>query len=200
MDKIYDIYAIINLVNNKIYVGQTKRGYRKRFLEHIKPNDGSPYLKNAIKKYGVDNFECELLDIAYDQETANEKEKSWISALKTFNGKNGYNILMGGNVKPLNSDTKNKMSSSKKGELNSFYGKKHSTQSKEKMSKWKRENYILEKHPLSKKVKCIELNRVFNCVREAEIELNINAHHIGQVANNKYGRKTAGGYRWKWVK
>lgn len=70
---IYHIYGIINKINNKIYIGQTKQGYRKRFLQHLCPNDGSPLLKRAIKKYGKENFECELIDIAYDKNIANEK-------------------------------------------------------------------------------------------------------------------------------
>ena len=34
---------------------------------------------------------------------------------------------------------------------------------------------------------------------DAEKETKVNAHHIGQVANKKYGRKTAGGYHWEWA-
>ena len=57
----------------------------------------------------------------------------------------------------------------------------------------------ISKHPGAKKILCIETNKIYDCVREAEIETGINAHHIGQVANNKYGRKTAGGYHWQWA-
>lgn len=74
----YELYGIINKVNNKIYIGQTKQGYRKRFIQHLCPKDGSPLLKKAIQKYGKDNFECELLDIAYSKEEINFKEKLWI--------------------------------------------------------------------------------------------------------------------------
>lgn len=197
--KPYEIYAIINTINNKIYIGQTKQGYRKRFIQHLCPKDGSPLLNNAIKKYGKENFECELLDIVYSQKEANIKEKLWIKVLKTYTKENGYNLSMGGAIGNFNKETLEKMSNMQKGELNSFFNKKHTEEAKEKMSKWKKEHYILGKHPRAKKVKCIELNKIYDCVKEAEIDLKINSKHIGQVANKQYGRKMAGGYHWQWV-
>lgn len=194
----YEIYAIINNMNDKYYIGQTKQGYRRRFMQHKCPTDGSPLLKKAIQKYGSENFECELLDFAQTQEEANEKEKMWIKLLKTYKEENGYNLSMGGSIGHFNKETIKRMSEIKKGKLNNFYNKKHSEESKQKMSTWKKEHYILENHPGAKKIKCIELNKIFDCVKLAEIALGINSHHIGQVANNK-GRKTAGRYHWQWV-
>lgn len=123
----------------------------------------------------------------------------WIKLLKTYIKENGYNLSMGGDIGNFNKETLKKMSDLKKGKLNSFYGKKHTQEAKYKMSKWKKENYQLSNHPKAKKIKCIELNKIYNCVKEAELEMNINSKHIGQVANKKYGRKTAGGYHWIWV-
>ena len=68
------IYKITNLINNKIYIGKTKKyyklssfGYLKRFDNHIssafsksKAND-CPRLYNAIRKYGKDNFKVDLV-------------------------------------------------------------------------------------------------------------------------------------------
>lgn len=196
---VYELYGIINKINNKVYIGQTKQGYRKRFIQHLCSSDRSPLLKNAIKKYGKENFECELIDIAYSQEEINFKEKLWIKLLKTYERENGYNLSLGGSIGCFNKEVLEKMSKSKLGNKNSFFGKKHTEEAKEKMSKWKKDNYILEKHPKSKKVKCVELDKIYDCVKLAENELHINCHHIGQVANNKYGRKTAGGYHWIWV-
>jgi len=196
---IYELYGIINKINKKIYIGQTKQGYRKRFIQHSTPSDRSPLLKKAIKKYGKENFECELIDIANSKEEINYKEKMWIKILKTYKKENGYNLSMGGSFGNFNKETRQKMSDLKKGKLNSFYNKKHTKESKEKMSKWKKENYILSKHPGAKKIKCIELNKIYDCVKQAEIELGINSHHIGQVANKRKGRKTAGGYKWEWI-
>lgn len=188
----YHIYAIVNKENNKIYIGQTKQGYLKRFIQHKCPRSGCPLLKNAINKYGKENFVCELLDFAENQEEANRKEIMWIALLKTFQRQNGYNLSMGGSFGNFNKETLKKMSNKKKGKLNNFYNKKHTEESKKKMSEWKKQNYILEKHPGAKKIKCVELNKIYDCVKLAEKELGINAHHIGQVANCQKGRKTAG--------
>ena len=46
---VYEIYGIVNLINRKIYIGQTKQGYRKRFIQHLCPTDGSPLFRNAVK-------------------------------------------------------------------------------------------------------------------------------------------------------
>jgi len=140
-----------------------------------------------------------LLDVAYSQKEANIKEKLWIRALKTFRKDNGYNLSMGGNFGNFNKETLKKMSDRQKGELNSFYGKKHTKEAKKKMSKWKKEHYKMENHPGAKKVKCVEMNKIYDCVLKASIETGTNAKHIGQVANKKYGRKTAGGYHWEWA-
>lgn len=199
----YDIYSIINLINGKIYIGQSKQGYRRRFIQHLCPHSSCPLLNKAIQKYGKDNFECELLDIAYDQETANLKEKMWIKLLKTYEFEHGYNLSMGGQIGNFNKETLKKMSESKIGEKNSFYGKKHSELSKEKMSEWKKSHYKLGNHPKAKPIMCVETGKIYNCVMSASIETGINKTHIAEVANNvsnKKGRKKAGGYHWIWIR
>ena len=110
----YEIYGIINLVNNKIYIGQTKQGYKRRFIQHLCPRDGSPLLRNAVKKYGKQNFECELIDIAESQDEVNEKEKMWITALGTYKPEKGYNLSMGGSFGDFNEDTLKRMSEANK--------------------------------------------------------------------------------------
>lgn len=50
----------------------------------------------------------------------------------------------------------------------------------------------------SKKVRCIELNKVFNSCKEAQIALNIKSKHIGDAC--KGNRKKCGNYHWEFVK
>lgn len=195
----YEIYSIINLINHKIYIGQTKQGYRKRFVQHLCPTDGSPLLRRAVKKYGRENFECELLDIAETQEDANEKEKLWISVLGTYKSENGYNLSMGGVIGNFNEDTLKRMSNSHKGSKNHFYGKHHTDETRKIMSDKKRGLYCGEKHPRAKKVKCVDTGEVFNTMRDAEIKYNIPRGKISAVCKGEYGRKTAGGFKWELV-
>lgn len=194
----YGIYGIYNHVNNKIYIGQTNQGYIKRFKQHLCPKDGSPALRNAIKKYGRDSFSCELLDVAETRESANAKEKMWIYLLQTFKPENGYNLSMGGVIGDFNAETRKKMSESKRGARNSFYGKHHSEETRRKMSSAKKGLYIRGKHPKAKKVRCVETGKIYDCVIDAQEDTGANAHHIGTVANGG-GRKMAGGFKWEWV-
>ena len=60
--KLGKIYKITNLVNSKIYIGQTIRSLKERFRQHIY-KQGCTYLHNAILKYGKENFKIELMII-----------------------------------------------------------------------------------------------------------------------------------------
>lgn len=94
MEKKY-IYKITNLINNKIYIGQTNNPNR-RWREHCDSNSKCIKLRNAIKKYGSENFVFEIIEgpIA----NYNEREKYWITQYNSIN--EGYNIAEGGQGGP----------------------------------------------------------------------------------------------------
>lgn len=48
-----------------------------------------------------------------------------------------------------------------------------------------------------KRVYCVELNRVFESIGEAQRELGINGNHIGEVCQGR--RKSCNGYHWRYV-
>ena len=55
----YHIYKITNLVNNKIYIGQSARGVAERFHRHVcDAMNGKldTHFARAIRKYGPENF------------------------------------------------------------------------------------------------------------------------------------------------
>jgi group I intron endonuclease len=81
------IYKITNLINEKIYVGKSS-DFKQSYW-----GSGNG-IKNAIKKYGIDNFKKEILDTAENIEDLNKKEIFWIS--KTNAILNGYNMSPGG--------------------------------------------------------------------------------------------------------
>ena len=58
------IYKITNLINNKIYIGQTIRDVQIRWKEHLRSKDEAPIHK-AIRKYGKERSIDEKL--AYKQ-------------------------------------------------------------------------------------------------------------------------------------
>ena len=86
------IYKITNLLNGKIYIGQTKFTIEKRFLQHSKAN--SP-LGQAMRECGLENFTIEIIERCENQNELNEREKFWIKVLKS-KSPNGYNLSNSG--------------------------------------------------------------------------------------------------------
>ena len=91
------IYKIENLLNHKIYIGQSCN-IERRWKDHIRriynsENDNLPLYK-AFRKYGKENFSFEIIELC-SIEDLDIKEKRYI---KQFNSlvPNGYNVAMGG--------------------------------------------------------------------------------------------------------
>lgn len=95
------IYIYINKINGHKYIGQTNN-LQKRFNGHKSDSyntNSHSYnypLHNAIRKYGIENFEFKVLESNLTQEEANEKEKYWIQKEKSHISQGGYNITFGG--------------------------------------------------------------------------------------------------------
>ena len=92
------IYRILNKISKKCYIGETKcKDVIWRWNQHkqkIEINKGCPALRDAVKKYGIDNFEFSVLIICFDD----ERFKYEIEYIKKYNSvvPNGYNITNGG--------------------------------------------------------------------------------------------------------
>lgn len=140
------IYIIKNLVNNKIYVGQTTMKFIKRFWHHrwmlANNKHDNEHLQKAWNKYGSNNFEFSVVYVRQNNECLNSKEIEYITQYNSI--QNGYNIQSGGNVilceyipassrkrvgeinrkrllgSKLSEKTKMKMSKSRQGSKNGF--------------------------------------------------------------------------------
>lgn len=89
------IYKITNLINNKVYIGQTERTIELRWKQHLNNVDKLSYsLYSAIKKYGINNFKIEELEQCPIEEL-DYKEQYWIKKYNSYS--NGYNENLGGN-------------------------------------------------------------------------------------------------------
>lgn len=78
---------------------------------------------------------------------------------------------------------------SNKGVNNPMYGKHHTEETKKKIG-GVHKGKTGEKHPRSKKVKCITTGDVFVCIREAGRKYNVANHDISKCCKGK--RKSAG--------
>ena len=138
--------------NGKVYIGQTcqKPEYRWNNGRGYKT---SPFIFNAINKYGCDNIEHEILFSNLDQLNADIIEEDLIYYYKQI-GKS-YNLANGGSVnrgwkmseeakeklrilntgRTLSDEAKEKIRLSKLGEKNPNYGKSPSKETREKISK-----------------------------------------------------------------
>lgn len=137
----YKIYKYTNLINGKIYIGQTKNTLEQRAINGTNYK-GSTYFYNAIQKYGWNNFKPEILEDNLTLEEANQKEEYYISLFDSTNPEIGYNIRLGGNNSQVAESTKKIISSKaieryKDKTKNPMYGKTHSIESIHKMSELK---------------------------------------------------------------
>ena len=92
------IYSVINKINDKIYIGQSI-DVERRWLQH-KYGKGNIILRNAIKKYGIENFTFNILEIINTDNKSKIQvteeltilEQKWFDMKQPFLKENGYNI------------------------------------------------------------------------------------------------------------
>ena len=137
------IYKIENKTNNKIYVGQTVTSLNERWNGHkCDTKRKNTPLYASMKKHinNIDDiFTISVLEENIPYSKLDEIEINWISKLNSLHP-NGYNISEGGQSFRTENELK-RMSERVKGEknpmyghygeLNPFYGKTHSEDTKE---------------------------------------------------------------------
>jgi len=88
------LYQITNLINGKIYIGQTNN-ITKRWSNHRCGNAPHQVISKAIQKYGKENFKFEVLYKNVPIEEINELEIKTIKE-KDCRVPKGYNVTEGG--------------------------------------------------------------------------------------------------------
>lgn len=123
------IYVLVNTVNGKLYIGQTKQYYQKRWQDHKDQSKKSRHLiSRAIKKYGFENFQKYVI---YQTDEVDDKnklidildfyEKKYIDQFNTTDHTIGYNVSTGGNGPcgyHLTKEQRKKISDTHKGKFN----------------------------------------------------------------------------------
>lgn len=215
-DKYYGyIYITTNNINGKRYIGQ------KKINRNWKNYLGSGLLlQKAFKKYRKENFTKVIIDFAYTKEELDIKEVQYIEFFDAVNSDDYYNLQNGGNSCSPTEETKEKIRQSHigllAGEKHPFYGKHHTEESKQKISKNRkgispnigRKATEEQKQKLKKsrqniprrfhrQIRCVETGKVYDAVCDAEREFGYNQGRISRVLCGK--RKTTGGYHWEYV-
>lgn len=179
------IYKITNIINEKVYIGQTTRDLNKRFIAHknspnFKHTENFP-LARAIKKYGWENFTTELIDTADCLDELNQKELFYIKKFNSLvEGGWGYNLKGGGDsIGSHSAQTKEKIGRAQMGALNHSFGKTG------------------ELSASSKPLICITTGEKYSCAMEAAQILKLNFSHICAVCRGNRG--STGGLVFRWI-
>ena len=181
---IKDNYAIYMHISptNKRYIGITYQKPKRRW-QNGKGYKNQKYFYRAIEKYGWDNFEHIIIAKGLDEETAKWLEIELIREWDTTDPNKGYNLTLGGEG-----------ANGLFGELNGMFGKQHTKETKEKISKSnkgkKRPNFKRKKHteewkqeqsekmsgesnPKAQEVILLNTKEVFSTIIEGEKKYNI---------------------------
>lgn len=177
--RLIGIYEIINKINGKSYIGQSI-DIERRWNQH-RYGKGSIILKNAIKKYGIESFDFNILELVDGSGKTKDEviilltniEQKWLDDKQTFIKENGYNIQQSAKPNIPKSRPKD-------------YG--------ELISKIKLDNNHCGKtvYQFDKKGNLI---RKWKSAAEAERHLGFHAENISACCLGK--QKTSNGYIWK---
>ncbi len=201
MVKFYGIiYYALNLINDKIYIGQTTGSLKQRKSSHYcnaKYDKKNNHFYNALKKYKKADFEWNIIDVAYCKDELDAKECNWIMLFDSL--ESGYNIRKGGSNGKFSDETRKKMSIARLGKSPWNKGKKATPEACKNQGIGRLGINKGSKSPFAKAVIQLDLNNNFiakyDTITEAEKELDIS--HISCVIIGK--RKTAGGFHWKYA-
>ena len=144
------IYITTNMINGMRYLGQKSFDDNNKWKKYL---GSGKVLKNAIKKYGKQNFHRNIVCFCYSPEELNETEYALSIFLNVVEDDGWYNLCYGGEVPigyVVTDEARNKMSKAHKarwtdelrqelrekisGEGNPFYGKHHTDDTKNKLS------------------------------------------------------------------
>ena len=124
----YTVYMHKNKINDKVYIGITSQKINLRWRKGKGYKDCK--FRNAIDKYGWDNFEHIILCQNLTKDEACNKEIELIKKYNSTNRKYGYNISTGGDSgsigthRKMTDEHKEKDRIAHLGEKNGMYGKK----------------------------------------------------------------------------
>lgn len=137
------IYKITNLVNGKVYIGQTTKSIPKyRFSAHISESKRKGHhtpLHASMKHHGCDNFFFKTIIRCNNQKQLDAAEQMCIRLFRSHISQGGYNLEWGGYGRGKTSEEiKKKISENRKGKFTGFhnpnFGNKLSEEARKRIS------------------------------------------------------------------
>jgi group I intron endonuclease len=188
------VYCIKNIINNKEYIGLTKRPLEQRWKQHIYESnkkdswEWNTPLGNAIKKYGKDSFQVFVLEVCSSETELKLKEIQLIKERKSLASETGYNLTLGGDGRlgyKLSEETKQKIG---QGNL----GKVMSVDAREKMSVAAKKRCVGKLSPMDgkkhtddalKKISQSSKGRIFSEESRRKKSESLKAYHLNKKNN-----------------
>jgi len=176
------IYLTTNKINGKKYIGMCKNTHREKYIGSGK------LLKQAIKKYGKENFDRVILQECETLDELSQSEIFWINFYNAVEDNNFYNLTSGGfggnsdylkeYWSQLNKEERkvcrNWAKRSMVGSNNTMYGKKHTEETKKLIGSksvnrnWNKPNHFGVNNPRAKKV-LVEIGSIkkhYDCLKD----------------------------------
>lgn len=129
------VYAIVNKVNSKAYIGGTtnlfKRIPKHKYRLNLNKHENT-YLQNSYNKHGEESFEWYVVEKC-TQDNALVREQKYLDTFKTYKREMGYNIQKEATNRRHTLETIEKLRQKRKLQKPTMLGKKHSKEAKEKM-------------------------------------------------------------------
>lgn len=194
------VYKITNKLNGDCYVGSSKdigeRWKKHIYLHESKGRHREYFIYRAMRKYGIENFEFEVLETCVDSEKIILEQKYY----KKLNPR--YN-----EIEPKENPMENPAVRAKAKAASKKAWKKRSEQSKQKAldnlkKGWGNESFVRNQFQ-AKKVKSISVSdgteMFFDSLNEAGKYLGIPRSSISQILNPGHTRKQSKGYKFEFV-
>ena len=226
------VYLAVNKTNGKLYVGKTTKTLSNRIRGHIRASRSKKhwFFHDALRKYGLDNFEWQILKYCASAMEMNYWESHYIDFFRSNNPHYGYNLTSGGDGCVASPEVRKRISESLKGH-------KHSETTKRKLSEKAKEfnrgrrlsessrNKIRQKltgltlpaerkdkirtkmlgnrngaTPVEQYDKNGNLIRRWNSVTDAAKTLGVHYSTISDVCRGAKHHKTCAGYIWRYAR
>ena len=197
----YTVYVLINTINNKLYVGTTrKKNIYNRFNYGWGYVNNKPFF-NDIMNYGWDKIEQNIIARNLTADEAYNMEKLLISKFREENPELVYNLDAGGEHgkhcrstidiikkanenKVVSEETKTKI---REARAKQVFSKETYLKAAEKRRGRKMSQEFCEaiRQRKYKPIKCIETNKIYPSMQEAAKDLNISISGISQQCHGK---------------
>ena len=133
------VYAIVNTVNGKAYIGSTtdvKRRWRQHQTGLRGDHHWNPHLQNSWNQYGEQAFGFVILEEGVPGSRLIQQEQRWLDKYLVASGAYNCGVVAASPMRGRkhSDETRCRMSEARQGKHHPFYGKSHSAETRRKIS------------------------------------------------------------------